>query len=202
MSSGLNDPFAIRLACEEDAESVLEIYGPICESSPISFETQSPTLLDIRGRIRRTLTVLPWLVIEHSGKVLGYAYAGRHRDRAAYRWSVDVTVYIHQRARQKQIGTALYLTLLHLLGIQGFYRAYAGITLPNVASIRLHERMGFQPVGVYHGVGHKLGAWHDVQWMEATLHNGNATPSDPIAISQIPPEYWKDAISKGQAVFA
>jgi phosphinothricin acetyltransferase len=159
-------------------------------------------LLDIQGRIRSTLTVLPWLVIEHSGKVLGYAYAGRHRDRAAYRWSVDVTVYVHQRARQK---TDWYSPISHTsppTRNSGFYRAYAGITLPNVASIRLHERMGFQTVGIYHGVGYKLGVWHDVQWVEATLHNGNAGPSDPIVISQIRPEYWKDAISKGQAVFA
>jgi L-amino acid N-acyltransferase YncA len=198
----LRDQSTIRLACEDDAESVLEIYGPICESSPISFEIQSPTVVETRDRIRSVLTVFPWLILEKPGKILGYAYAGRHRERAAYRWSVDVTVYVRQGARRNRVGTALYTALLELLRIQGFYRAYAGITLPNPASIRLHEKLGFRPVGIYHRVGYKLGAWHDVQWMEVALGAENANPAEPITISEIDSKDWEDAVSKGEMLLS
>ena len=124
------DQSIIRLAREDDAESVLTIYGPICESSPISFEIQRPTAAEIRKRIRSALAVFPWLIVENLGEILGYAYAGRHRERAAYRWSVDVTVYVQQGVRQNRVGTALYTALLELLRIQGFHRAYAGSHFP------------------------------------------------------------------------
>jgi L-amino acid N-acyltransferase YncA len=192
----------IRLAREYDAESVLEIYRPICESSPASFEIQSPTVAEIQDRIRKVSAVFPWLIVERLGNILGYAYASRHRERAAYRWSVDVTVYVHQGARQNSVGTALYTVLLELLRIQGFLRAYAGITLPNPASIRLHEKLGFRPVGIYHRVGYKLGDWHDVQWMEVPLSSENANPAEPTTISQIDLKYWEDAVSKGQRLLS
>jgi L-amino acid N-acyltransferase YncA len=141
------------------------------------------------------------LVVDNLDRILGYAYATRHRERAAYRWSVDVTVYVHQSARQNGVGTALYTALLELLRIQGFHRAYAGITLPNPASIRLHQKLGFQPVGIYHRVGYKLGGWHDVQWMGVNLDSANqnpTNPTEPITISEISSKDWEDVILKGQ----
>ena len=197
----LEDQSIIRLAREDDAESVLTIYGPICESSPISFEIQRPTAAEIRKRIRSALAVFPWLIVENLGEILGYAYAGRHRERAAYRWSVDVTVYVQQGVRQNRVGTALYTALLELLRIQGFHRAYAGITLPNPASFWLREKLGFLPVGIYHRVGYKLGVWHDVQWMEVALGSENENPTEPITISEIDSKVWKEAVSKGQSSF-
>jgi L-amino acid N-acyltransferase YncA len=183
-----------------DAESILAIYGPICESSSISFETQSPSLSEMRQRIEKTTLFFPWLVVADSKDVLGYAYAGPHRERSAYRWSTDVTVYLHQDARRKGIGTALYTAILELLRIQGFHRAYAGIALPNPGSVRLHEKMGFRSIGIYHGVGYKLGTWHDVQWMEATLRSGNEDPQDPISVDQIDSAKWRTTISDGEKV--
>lgn len=144
------------------------------------------------------MAVFPWLILENLGKILGYAYAGRHRERAACRWSVDVIVYVQQGAPQNRVGTALYTALLELLRIQGFHRAYAGITLPNPASIRLHEKLGFLPVGIYHRVGYKLGVWHDVQWMEVALGSENENPTEPITISEIDSRHLEDAASKGQ----
>ena len=113
-----------------------------------------------------------------------------------------MTVYVHQGFRQNGVGTALYTSLLELLRIQGFKRAYAGITLPNPASIRLHQKLGFQSVGIYHCVGYKLGAWHDVQWMGINLDNAIENPTEPVRISEIDSTDWEDAILKGQTLLS
>jgi L-amino acid N-acyltransferase YncA len=174
----------IRLATEADAGAVLEIYGPICETSPITFEIRSPAVSEIAGRIRAISERYPWLVCEHLDKVLGYAYASAHHERAAYRWSIDVGVYISEKHRGQRVGTALYTVLFELLRAQGFFRAYAGITLPNPASVRLHQRFGFEPAGIHHNVGYKAGAWHDVSWWELTLRPAGGPPDEPILIQE------------------
>src|SRR5271157_3779189 len=112
----------IRVATPSDAAAVLEIYGPFCEDSPITFETRIPALAEMEGRIRDIAERFPWLVCDNGTDVLGYAYAGPHRERSAYRWSVDVAVYIAGGYRGHGIGTALYTALFDLLRIQGFYR--------------------------------------------------------------------------------
>ena len=114
--------------------------------------------------------------------VLGYAYASRHRDRAAYQWSIDVSVYVRADAHRRGIGRALYAALLRIVTAQGFYRAYAGITLPNASSVGLHEAMGFRPVGVYRAVGYKLGAWHDVGWWDLALAAAGPAPPPPRSV--------------------
>jgi phosphinothricin acetyltransferase len=169
----------IRLATEHDAEQLQAIYAPNVRDTAISFELVPPTVDEMRQRIRKTLEQLPWVVCEHQGEVLGYAYASAHRARAAYQWSVDVSVYIHPSSRRSGVGRAVYSSLLKLLEIQGFYNAYAGITLPNPASVGLHEAMGFQPVGVYRAVGYKLGAWHDVGWWQLALRARSSPPAPP-----------------------
>ena len=173
------DP-ALRLARTADARAVAAIYGPIVESTAISFETEPPTAEEMAQRIRMTLGQWPWLVCDRAGDVLGYAYASRHRDRAAYQWSVDVSVYVHPRAHRSGVGRALYTSLVRLLALQGFYNAYAGITLPNAPSVGLHEALGFVPVGVYRNVGFKLGAWHDVGWWSLALQPTASRPSPPL----------------------
>jgi len=135
---------------------------------------------DMAQRIQKTLAHWPWMVCDRAGEVLGYAYASQHRERAAYQWSVDVSVYVHPRAHRSGIGRALYTSLIRLLVLQGFYNAYAGITLPNAASVGLHEAVGFRPVGVYRKVGFKLGAWHDVGWWSLLLQPPAARPSSPV----------------------
>ncbi len=172
----------IRLAEEADANALLEIYGPFCRNSPITFETSCPTVSEIQRRIRTVSEICPWLVCEHLGNILGYAYASRHRDREAYRWSVDVAVYLSVSHRGQRIGTALYTALFDLLRIQGFYNVYAGITLPNPASIRLHERFGFERIGIYRNVGYKAGAWHDVGWWGLQLRQAVASPAELIPL--------------------
>lgn len=170
---------SIRLAGEDDAEGIAAIYAPIVRDTAISFEIEPPSGDDFRRRIRETMAVYPWLVGARDGLVLGYAYASAHRPRAAYRWSVDATVYIHADARGRGLGRALYTALFEIVRAQGFCNAYAGITLPNAGSVALHESMGFAPLTVYRGVGYKLGAWHDVGWWELALQPRPPAPPEP-----------------------
>src|SRR5579859_3784089 len=136
----------IRLATLVDAPQISAIYRPYVEGSFISFETEAPSDAEMAERMRKVTTRLPWLVCEEAGRMLGYAYASRHHERAAYQWSVDVSIYLHRDHHRRGLGRALYAELFELLILQGYYTAYAGITLPNDASIGLHESFGFEPV--------------------------------------------------------
>jgi L-amino acid N-acyltransferase YncA len=184
----------IRLATPSDARAVAEIYGPIVRSTAISFETEVPSEAEMERRIVSTLSYAPWLIWEEDGDVAGYVYASRHRDRTAYQWSVDVTAYTHENHKRKGIGRALYWALFDLLRLQKFYRAHAGITLPNAASVGLHESLGFRFIGVYPAVGFKLGAWHDVGWWQLPLLEPIEAPSPPLTLpeAQALPE-WQAA---------
>ena len=175
----MNAPGAIRVARSEDAGEIAAIYAPNVTESFISFEIKPPTAEEMRARIAKTLATHPWLVHEAGGRIEGYAYASRHRDRAAYQWAADVSCYVRAEARGRGIGRALYVELLRLLEAQGFANAYAGIALPNEASVRLHEAVGFTPVGIYRGVGYKQGAWRDVGWWARRLGAPAANPDPP-----------------------
>jgi L-amino acid N-acyltransferase YncA len=188
----------IRLASERDAEQVAAIYAPNVTDTVISFELEPPSADEMRRRIEGTLRRFPWLVCERRGRVLGYAYAGAHGSRAAYRWSVDVSVYVREEAHRTGVGRALYTSLFAVLKLQGFYNAYAGATLPNPASVGLHEAMGFRPVGVYHGVGYKMGAWHDVRWWHLQLRERDADPDPPAELPSVAGSAgWSDALASG-----
>jgi phosphinothricin acetyltransferase len=136
-------------------------------------------------RITSYLGRAPWLACEEEGDLWGYAYASQHRDRAAYRWCVDVSVYVRDGRRRAGVGRALYISLFALLGLQGFCAAHAGITLPNEASVGLHESLGFRLVGVYPRVGFKGGAWHDVGWWQLELRPRIGEPSEPLAMAEL-----------------
>jgi L-amino acid N-acyltransferase YncA len=169
----------IRLATVPDAQAMAGIYDPIVSDTAISFETDPPGAAEMERRIARVLTLAPWLVDSTGGEIRGYAYASRHHERAAYQWSVDVAVYVSAAHRRQGVGTALYSALFPLLRRQGFFAAHAGITLPNAASVRLHESLGFRPVGVYRAVGYKLGAWRDVGWWQLELQERREEPAPP-----------------------
>ena len=197
-TSGNGSPSSIRLATERDAEQVAAIYAPNVTDSIISFELEPPTAHQMRRRLQDTLQRYPWLVCERQGRVLGYAYAGAHSSRPAYQWSVDVSVYVHEEAHRTGVGRALYTALIAALNLQGFYNAYAGATLPNPASVGLHESVGFRPVGVYRGVGYKLGAWHDVGWWHLSLRERVADPDPPAPLgSVLGSEEWDAALASG-----
>lgn len=143
------------------------------------------------------MQLAPCLVYEHGNDILGYAYGSKHHERAAYRWSANVSIYVEIHPHRQGIGRKLYAALLECLKIQGFYNAYVGISLPNPASIRLHESFHFKPVGVYHSTGFKLGTWHDVGWWECALQNRPQKPDEPRLLAEVleRPE-WNQALLK------
>jgi phosphinothricin acetyltransferase len=174
----------IRTATATDAAAIAAIYAPIVADTPISFEETPPRADEMARRIAETTRTHPWLVAEDARGVAGYAYASRHRDRAAYRWAADVSVYVAERARRQGVGAALYRALIALLERQGFLRLYAGVVVPNAASEALHRAAGFAEIGTYRAVGYKLGRWHDVRWYGRSLGPGE-TPREPLAFPEL-----------------
>ena len=175
----------IRVATPADAAGVAAVYAPVVAGTAISFEYQPPAEAEVARRMTAALAFAPWLVCCDGAEVIGYAYASRHHERAAYQWSVDVSVYIRDGRRRGGVGRALYGSLLALLRLQGFRAAHAGITLPNPASVGLHEALGFRPVGVYPAVGFKLGAWHDVGWWQLVLAPRRGAPPPPLGMAAL-----------------
>jgi phosphinothricin acetyltransferase len=175
----------IRLATIADGAALAAIYAPAVESQATSFELEPPDASEMGRRVAAVTAKTPWLVCVHRGVVVGYAYGGQHRDRAAYAWSAEVSAYVHADAHRAGVGKALYESLFAVLSLQGFRSAYAGITLPNVASVKFHEALGFAPVGVYHDIGYKFGRWHDVAWFERSLGPHEAEEREPRPIAEI-----------------
>ena len=167
---------------ERDAAACAAIYTPHVLEGTASFEAEPPSARDMAGRIAASARTHPWLVCERDGLVAGYAYASAHHDRAAYRWSADVAVYVDSRHHRSGVGRELYEALLPLLSRQRLHVACAGITLPNDASVALHEALGFEPIGVYRAIGFKFGRWHDVGWWQARLRPASdEPPAEPLA---------------------
>jgi L-amino acid N-acyltransferase YncA len=175
----------IRLATAADGAALAAIYAPAVEGRAISFELEPPDAAEMGRRVVALTARTPWLVCVHRDAVVGYAYASSHRDRPAYSWSVDVSAYVRADVQRAGVGRALYTSLFAVLVLQGFRNAYAGITLPNPASVRLHEAVGFTPVGVYREVGYKLGSWHDVAWFERRLASHEIDPPSPRLLEAV-----------------
>jgi L-amino acid N-acyltransferase YncA len=164
----------------DDAAACAAIYAPFVSDTVISLEERPPTAAEFTERIERICLAHPWLVAEDRDHLLGYAYASPHRERASYRWAADVAVYVADGQRRRGVGRSLYEMLFRLLAAQNLRIACAGITLPNDASIGLHQACGFQPVGVYRRIGWKMGAWRDVAWWQLDLGTADdGPPSEP-----------------------
>jgi phosphinothricin acetyltransferase len=197
----IDEDYGIRLVTETDAGAIAAIYRPLVETTAISFETVAPSAEDMARRIGATTATHPWLVCERGGQIAGYAYASPHRTRAAYRWSVDTSVYVAADHHRAGVGRSLYVSLFAILAAQGFVSAYAGIALPNPASVGLHEAMGFEPIGVYRQVGFKHGAWHDVGWWQLKLRDPEDPPNEPLSLAAIQarPE-WATLVASGERI--
>lgn len=174
----------VRVATTEDSPDIAAIYSPYVLESAISFEEEPPSADEMAYRISSTLPTYPYLVFEEAGAVIGYAYAGAHGARPAYRWSCNVSVYAAASAHGRGVGRALYTALFELLDRQGFHSLFAGIALPNTKSVRLHEAMGFVHLGTYRDVGFKHGAWHDVGYWRRGGRDGLPS-ADPIPFTSI-----------------
>lgn len=163
------ETFRIRAATAADAAGMLEIYRPFVETTAVSFELKAPTVEEFAARVAKLLSGWSWLVAEREGRCIGYAYGSLHRERPAYRLSTEVTAYVHPDCRRQGVGGALYLQLFDELARKGYCNAFAGVTLPNEASVALHRRAGFEPIGVFRNVGWKFERWHDVRWFQRQL---------------------------------
>jgi L-amino acid N-acyltransferase YncA len=175
-----------RRARAEDAAAIAAIYAPFVTDTVISFETEPPSAAEIERRITEIGAKYPWLVAEDGERIAGYVYASQHSARAAYGWSADVTAYLHPDYHRQGLGKRLYRILFGLLERQGFRSLYAGITLPNAASIALHRAMGMSEVGVYRNVGFKFGAWRDVAWLGFSFPNERAPETLPLRFETLP----------------
>jgi L-amino acid N-acyltransferase YncA len=165
---------------ERDAAACAAIYAQSFDVGGTTFEEEPPDAEEMGRRIARYASTHAFLVDERHGQVVGYAYAEPHRERPAYRWAVDVSVYIDSEHRGQGVGRGLYAALFGLLRRQGIRTAVAGIALPNDASLSLHTSQGFEPVGVYRRIGWKLGRWHDVSWWQLDLGEGDGEPAEPL----------------------
>jgi phosphinothricin acetyltransferase len=190
----------LRLARADDGDALAAIYAPAITDAATSFELTPPTGAEMAERVAAQAPHAPWLVLVRAGEVAGYAYASRHRERAAYQWSIDVSVYVGAGHHRTGAARALYTSLFALLTLQGFYTAHAGIALPNAASVGLHEAMGFRPIGVYPAVGFKHGAWRDVGWWRLPLRPCEGTPVPPRAPADLHGSpMWEAALAAGLA---
>jgi phosphinothricin acetyltransferase len=164
----------------DDASACAAIYAPYVTDTAITFELEPPSAAEMASRIAAANRTHAWFVLEDSGRVVGYAHGGPYKQRPAYRWSCEVSVYLEVGRRRGGDGSALYEALFARLADRGFRTAVAGMTLPNEASAGLHRAMGFEPAGVYRSIGWKHGSWHDVAWTQRTIATGADPPAEPI----------------------
>jgi L-amino acid N-acyltransferase YncA len=169
----------VRDASEDDAPACAAIYAPYVRETAVSFEAEPPTPAQMAERITAAMLTHAWVVLEDESRVVGYAYGGPHQKRAAYRFACEVSVYVEQGRRRIGSGRVLYEALFERLAARGYRMAVAGMTLPNAASVGLHQAMGFKPIGVYQRIGWKLGAWHDVAWVQHALGVEQDPPAEP-----------------------
>lgn len=175
----------IRIAQTNDVPTILTIYTPYIVNSVASFELEPPTIEQMQQRMQHVQPALPWLVIERDHQVIGYAYASKHKERLSYQWSVDASIYLDSSVHRQGLGRKLYRILFNILNALGYYNVYAGITMSNTASIKLHEALGFQLIGVYQNVGYKHGAWRDVGWWGLTLRPHDGVPVPPRSFAAL-----------------
>jgi len=180
---------SIRLANEKDAEGILAIYSPYIENTSFTFETEVPAVKAFAERINNYLVNWPWLVFEIDGKIAGYAYGAKYRERTAYQWCVESSVYIHDDFQRSGIARALYMALIDILKAQGFRNVYAVINLPNEKSVSFHESCGFKYFATYEKVGYKLGKWKNVGWWELVINEYTDEPAAPIKFSELNKEF-------------
>ena len=171
----------IREATPDDAAAIAAIYRHYVLTSPATFETAPPDVTEMRGRIERITAMFPWLVAEGEAGIEGYAYASLHRERPAYQWAADASAYVIPGRHRRGLGRRLYTELFEIVRRQGFTSVFAGITMPNDASVGLHRAMGFELVGLYRQIGYKLGAWHDTSWWQLRLREDAGEPAPPVS---------------------
>ncbi len=175
----------VRLATPADGEACAAVYAPYVTDTSISFELVPPDGAAMATRITRTIERTPWVVVEVDGVVRAYAYGTRHRDRVAYDWTVETTVYVDREHARRGLGRLAMAALLAVLRLQGAHLAVAGITPPNEASVRLHEALGFERIGLFEAIGWKQDRWHGVEWFAVELGERAEVPVPLVPLPRL-----------------
>ena len=175
----------IRLAQPKDTEGILAIYTHYITNTSFTFEAEVPSVTAFAERITSYLVNWPWLVFEMDGKIAGYAYGSRYRERVGYQWCVECSVYIHDDFQRQGIAKKLYTALFEVLKKQGYRNVYAVINLPNERSVQLHETCGFKWFATYENVGYKLGKWKNVGWWQLIINDYSNEPAPPLSFSEL-----------------
>lgn len=181
----MHNNYNIRLITPADAEAALAVYAPYVLHTANTFEYEIPSVDDFRAKIEKITAQYPWLVCECDGEIVGYAYGSTHRERAAYQWSPESTVYISDKHHRKGIARILYNTLFALLQHQGYINVFASVLVTNVNSVEFHRAYGFEEIGLFKNIGYKLGEWHTNLWFQYTLHKHVIDPPVPIPITKL-----------------
>lgn len=181
----MDNTFEIRLIKMTDTRDTLEIYKPYVQNTIVSFEYDVPTMEDFTDRIKTATEEFPWLVCLQDEKIIGYAYAHKHRFRSAYQWSPESTIYLKEGFHGRGLGKILYETLFSILKGQGYFNVFAGVGLPNEKSVNFHRASGFTDIGVFKKIGYKHGNWHDTHWFQLTLSGHITDPPQPKTIREI-----------------
>lgn len=185
----------LRFACESDTAALLSIYAQYIQP-PVTFETVLPSEQDFCSRIAAVSSFYPYLVAEDAGAAVGYAYAHRQMDRAAYGWNAELSVYLAPSACSRGLGKKLYGALFEILRLQGVKTVYGGVTVPNARSEALHVSCGFRLIGVYQNTGFKCGAWHNVAWFEKQIAPYDTDPVPPVGISMLDAAAVRNILAK------
>jgi L-amino acid N-acyltransferase YncA len=186
----------MRMANENDAEEILRVYAPYINDTVITFEYEIPTINEFKNRIRKISLDYPYLVCTLDEKIIGYAYSYRYKERAAYQWNVELSVYIDNSYLHCGIGKALYSALIEISKLQNIQNIYGGVTYPNKNSEKLHEYFSFKKLGVYHNTGYKFGKWHDVTWFEKSVDEYYGEPRPLLSIKDIDEELLDEITDK------
>lgn len=191
----------IRPASPEDAGALLKIYAPYVQETAVTFEYDIPSLEEFRGRIKKTLERYPYLAAQADGEIVGYAYAGSFKGRAAYDWSVETTIYLRKEQRRRGIGRRLYLAMEEILRAQNVLNLYACVACPEAedahltkASLEFHSRMGYQVTGEFRKCGYKFGTWYNMVWMEKFLGTHPAEPGPFIPFPELSWSQFKNIL--------
>lgn len=185
----------LEFANTDDAVAILKIYDYYVKETIVTFECETPSISEFQDRILKIASFYPYLVCRDRGEIVGYSYAHRHKERAAYQWNAELSVYVDRRFQRCGIGKALYTALIGLLRLQNIQNVYGGVALPNPNSENLHGHLGFTKLGIYRETGYKFDAWHDVAWFEKAIGDHRNKPKAVVPISEIGKEARNEIIS-------
>jgi len=181
----MNNNFIIRLATVNDAEGLLAVYKPYVETTASTFEYDVPSVDEFRKRINAIIPEYPWLVCEREGVIVGYAYAHKHRERVAYQWSPESTIYLSKEMHGTGIARIMYEAVFEILKLQGFINVFASVLSTNINSNRFHKAMGFEEIGLFKNIGYKYEAWHSNYWYQLSLSEHTLNPPAPKKMAEV-----------------